>query len=100
MAGGRKNGRKAAAAEGVAGVVAVNAREVGMEARMEVEVGPQIQGDDGATGGSRPCEGDHDDVRGDVHGGVHDDVHAYAGACEPPRRHSSQPSGHLHHPVG
>lgn len=66
---------------------------------MEVEGGPQMQGDDEATGESRPCGGGHDGVRG-VHVGVHDDVHACVGACEPLRRHVSQPSGRLHHPVG
>jgi hypothetical protein len=64
---------------------------------MEVEVGPQMQGDE-ATGESRPGEGGHDGVRG-VHDDVHDDVHACVGACEPLRRHASQPSGRLHHPV-
>lgn len=67
---------------------------------MAVEVGPQMQGDDGATGESRPYEGGHDDVRGGVHVGVHDDVHACVGACEPLRGHASQPSGRLHRPVG
>lgn len=63
---------------------------------MEVEVGLQMKVE--AMGESRPCEDGHDDVHG-VHGGVHDDDHAYVGACERLRRHGSQASGRLHHPV-
>ena len=74
--------------------VAVAEGEVGME----VEVGPQMENEDGTTGEGHLGDDDHDgggvrgDVRGGVRGDVHGDVRAYVDACDPLRGHASQPS--------
>jgi hypothetical protein len=102
-ASGRREGRKAVV-EAVDEAVAVLAGQVGTDVRMEVEVGPQMQGDDETTGEGRPGGGDHGGVRVGVHDGVrgddHDDIHACVGAYESLPRYANQTSGRLHHPAG
>ncbi len=84
----------------LAGEVGTLAGEVGTDVRMEVEVGPQMQSDDGTTGEGRPGGGDHGGVRVGDRGDVHDGIHACVGAYESLPGHASQTSGRLHHPAG